>query len=52
MSNIGQYFTSCFDVLKKFFDDSTYLGNVIFLCVGIGLICAVANIVLFVIRPK
>ena len=52
MSAIGQYFTSCFEVLIKFFDQTTYLGNIIMLGLALGLICAVVNLILYTIRQQ
>lgn len=52
MTTIGSYFTECFDVLIKFFDQSTYLGNMILIGLAIGLVCAVVNLVLYTIRQQ
>lgn len=52
MSTIGQYFTQCFNVLIQFFAQNTYLGNIVLIGLAIGLVCAVVNLVLFIVRQQ
>lgn len=50
MNAISFYFTSALSHLLDFFNQSTYVGNIVLIILAFGLLVGVINVLLYIIK--